>query len=174
MTDSEDAAPKRERIRHAERSEGHWVGYDWFMSLGTALPLIVFIGWLPREPDAGRCSDRQGSSSGSGSGGRRLGRSRGQGQVGRAQDRVGQEALLRTYPTLLPARLPRSSRQTGRDGDARRLVRPGRPVAGGDLGGHRLSISLLPEGFQNAGSVSTAGRWHHPFAGKRRSGLPSA
>lgn len=34
----------RERARKAARKGGSWAGYGWFMTLGTILPLIVFIG----------------------------------------------------------------------------------------------------------------------------------
>jgi uncharacterized membrane protein YccF (DUF307 family) len=34
---------KRQRLRDAARSGETWAGYAWFMSLGTILPLIVFI-----------------------------------------------------------------------------------------------------------------------------------
>jgi uncharacterized membrane protein YccF (DUF307 family) len=30
--------------RSAVRSGGHWVGYGWFMSFGTVLPLFIFLG----------------------------------------------------------------------------------------------------------------------------------
>jgi uncharacterized membrane protein YccF (DUF307 family) len=32
------------RARKAVRVGGHWVGYGWFMSFGTVLPLFVFLG----------------------------------------------------------------------------------------------------------------------------------
>jgi uncharacterized membrane protein YccF (DUF307 family) len=41
------AAPRRptaEQARSAAVSAKHWVGYGWFMSFGTVLPLIVFLG----------------------------------------------------------------------------------------------------------------------------------
>ena len=35
---------KRERAEKAVKSGEHWVGYGWFMTLGTVLPLLIFIG----------------------------------------------------------------------------------------------------------------------------------
>jgi uncharacterized membrane protein YccF (DUF307 family) len=32
------------RARSALRTGGHWVGYGWFMSFGTVIPLFVFLG----------------------------------------------------------------------------------------------------------------------------------
>jgi uncharacterized membrane protein YccF (DUF307 family) len=32
------------RVRGAVRTGGRWAGYGWFMSFGTVLPLVVFIG----------------------------------------------------------------------------------------------------------------------------------
>jgi len=32
------------RARKAVKSGGHWVGYGWFMSFGTVIPLFVFLG----------------------------------------------------------------------------------------------------------------------------------
>ena len=36
--------PRREKVRGAVRSGERWAGYGWFMSFGTVLPLVVFIG----------------------------------------------------------------------------------------------------------------------------------
>jgi uncharacterized membrane protein YccF (DUF307 family) len=33
-----------ERAKKAARSAGHWAGYGWFMSFGTFLPLVIFLG----------------------------------------------------------------------------------------------------------------------------------
>jgi uncharacterized membrane protein YccF (DUF307 family) len=33
-----------QRIRSAAATGGHWVGYGWFMSFGTVLPLLIFLG----------------------------------------------------------------------------------------------------------------------------------
>jgi uncharacterized membrane protein YccF (DUF307 family) len=33
-----------EKAKKAARSAGHWAGYGWFMSFGTFLPLIIFLG----------------------------------------------------------------------------------------------------------------------------------
>jgi uncharacterized membrane protein YccF (DUF307 family) len=44
ISSEEKAGSKRERARHAARKGGSWAGYGWFMTLGTILPLIVFIG----------------------------------------------------------------------------------------------------------------------------------
>src|SRR5262245_14757310 len=35
---------KRERARTVIRSGEHWAGYGWFMSFGTVLPLLIFLG----------------------------------------------------------------------------------------------------------------------------------
>jgi uncharacterized membrane protein YccF (DUF307 family) len=35
---------RRERARSAVETGGHWVGYGWFMSFGTILPLLIFLG----------------------------------------------------------------------------------------------------------------------------------
>jgi uncharacterized membrane protein YccF (DUF307 family) len=40
----ESPSSKRARARSAVRSGGHWVGYGWFMSFGTVLPLFIFLG----------------------------------------------------------------------------------------------------------------------------------
>ncbi len=42
-SEEEKPASKRERARHAAHKGESWFGYGWFMSLGTILPLIVFI-----------------------------------------------------------------------------------------------------------------------------------
>ena len=46
MVDSPRGSPhsKRARAGSAIRSGGHWVGYGWFMSFGTVLPLFIFLG----------------------------------------------------------------------------------------------------------------------------------
>jgi hypothetical protein len=42
---TEDAAhTKLERARCAVRTGGRWAGYGWFMSFGTVLPLVIFLG----------------------------------------------------------------------------------------------------------------------------------
>jgi uncharacterized membrane protein YccF (DUF307 family) len=33
-----------QRARSAVRTGGHWVGYGWYMSFGTVVPLFVFLG----------------------------------------------------------------------------------------------------------------------------------
>ena len=33
-----------EKAKKAARSAGHWAGYGWFMSFGTILPLLIFLG----------------------------------------------------------------------------------------------------------------------------------
>ncbi len=43
MADEEKTGSRRERARGAARKGESWAGYGWFMSLGTILPLIVFI-----------------------------------------------------------------------------------------------------------------------------------
>jgi uncharacterized membrane protein YccF (DUF307 family) len=43
MTDEVKAESRRERVRGAARKGERWAGYVWFMSLGTILPLIVFL-----------------------------------------------------------------------------------------------------------------------------------
>ena len=35
---------RRARARSAVRTGGHWAGYGWFMSFGTIIPLLVFLG----------------------------------------------------------------------------------------------------------------------------------
>ena len=40
----ESPRSKRAKARSAVRSGGHWVGYGWFMSFGTVLPLFIFLG----------------------------------------------------------------------------------------------------------------------------------
>src|SRR3954454_86679 len=32
------------QARRTARSAGHWAGYGWFMSFGTFLPLLIFLG----------------------------------------------------------------------------------------------------------------------------------
>ena len=42
---SQDAGrSKRERARSAVTAGEHWVGYGWFMSFGTVIPLLLFLG----------------------------------------------------------------------------------------------------------------------------------
>jgi uncharacterized membrane protein YccF (DUF307 family) len=42
---SGEAAHRRlDRLRSAARSGGRWAGYGWFMSFGTVVPLVVFLG----------------------------------------------------------------------------------------------------------------------------------
>jgi uncharacterized membrane protein YccF (DUF307 family) len=36
--------PGRDRTRSALSAGKHWAGYGWFMSFGTLLPLVVFLG----------------------------------------------------------------------------------------------------------------------------------
>jgi uncharacterized membrane protein YccF (DUF307 family) len=43
MTDEVKGESRRERVRVAARKGESWAGYVWFMSLGTVLPLIVFL-----------------------------------------------------------------------------------------------------------------------------------
>jgi uncharacterized membrane protein YccF (DUF307 family) len=43
-TTDQASKTKRARARSAVRSGGHWVGYGWFMSFGTVLPLFIFLG----------------------------------------------------------------------------------------------------------------------------------
>ena len=38
--DKSNSAPRRRSIDSAK----HWAGYGWFMSFGTILPLVVFLG----------------------------------------------------------------------------------------------------------------------------------
>ena len=40
----ESPRSKRAKARSAVRSAGHWAGYGWFMSFGTVLPLLIFLG----------------------------------------------------------------------------------------------------------------------------------
>jgi uncharacterized membrane protein YccF (DUF307 family) len=40
----DDTPSKRERARTAIRSGEHWAGYGWFMSFGTVIPLLTFLG----------------------------------------------------------------------------------------------------------------------------------
>jgi uncharacterized membrane protein YccF (DUF307 family) len=40
----EQSRSKREVARSAVTTGGHWVGYGWFMSFGTVIPLLVFLG----------------------------------------------------------------------------------------------------------------------------------
>ena len=35
---------RRDRVRVIVRSGGRWAAYGWFMSLGTVLPLVTFLG----------------------------------------------------------------------------------------------------------------------------------
>jgi uncharacterized membrane protein YccF (DUF307 family) len=32
------------RAKQAAQTAGHWAGYGWFMSFGTILPLLIFLG----------------------------------------------------------------------------------------------------------------------------------
>src|SRR4029079_3623321 len=43
-TSPEESRSKREMARSAVTTGGHWVGYGWFMSFGTVIPLLVFLG----------------------------------------------------------------------------------------------------------------------------------
>ena len=43
-TSAAEGRSKRERARSAVETGGHWVGYGWFMSFGTVIPLFVFLG----------------------------------------------------------------------------------------------------------------------------------
>jgi uncharacterized membrane protein YccF (DUF307 family) len=43
-TPREESRTKRDAALSAVRSGGHWVGYGWFMSFGTVVPLFVFLG----------------------------------------------------------------------------------------------------------------------------------
>jgi uncharacterized membrane protein YccF (DUF307 family) len=46
-TAPEASRTRLERTRSAVRSGEHWVGYGWFMSFGTVLPLLIFLaGYL--------------------------------------------------------------------------------------------------------------------------------
>src|SRR5262249_15637667 len=44
QTDVGQAPAKRDRVRVIARSGGRWAAYGWFMSLGTVLPLVTFLG----------------------------------------------------------------------------------------------------------------------------------
>src|SRR4029079_15696773 len=46
-TPPEPRPSKRAMARSAVRSGGHWVGYGWFMSFGTVLPLFLFLRGHP-------------------------------------------------------------------------------------------------------------------------------
>jgi len=41
---NDPAQPKLERAKGAARAGGRWAGYGWFMTLGTLLPLGIFLG----------------------------------------------------------------------------------------------------------------------------------
>jgi uncharacterized membrane protein YccF (DUF307 family) len=46
VVDSPQEPPRSKRAiaLDAARAGGHWVGYGWFMSFGTVLPLMIFLG----------------------------------------------------------------------------------------------------------------------------------
>jgi len=44
MSTQEHRHRRRARAKSAVRTGGEWAGYGWFMSFGTVLPLLIFLG----------------------------------------------------------------------------------------------------------------------------------
>jgi uncharacterized membrane protein YccF (DUF307 family) len=44
VTAHEHRTPRRAKAKSAVRAGGEWAGYGWFMTFGTVVPLLVFLG----------------------------------------------------------------------------------------------------------------------------------